>query len=79
MVSFLSQAVGLLIDPSTCPSQKGESVPHSSRLYRDEWVAGPKQNAPKGVFNPMQKRKNPALRYQNLQSRQKTVYKSFII
>ena len=25
--------------PSLCSSQKNESVPHSSRLYRDEWAA----------------------------------------
>jgi hypothetical protein len=33
-------AGGLLdVLPFICPSRKNESVPHSSRLYRDEWAA----------------------------------------
>jgi hypothetical protein len=35
-----------LIPPSNHPSQRGKSVPHSSRLYRDEWAAGPSVTHP---------------------------------
>ena len=37
---FLGRQVAhTLILPYICPSQKSKAVPHSSRLYRDEWAA----------------------------------------